>query len=306
MYKIVFAGTPQFAVKYLKSLINDERFFVSKIITQEDKKFWRKQEIKFPDVKIEWLKNWIEVLQPKTKEEITKIIQKEKPDFFIVVAYWKILPKESLEIAKFNINVHGSILPKYRGASPIQSAILNWEKETWISIMNIEEKMDVWNVWNLHKCEIKKYDTSEDIFNKLSEMSELFPNDLDNIFQWKLVSKKQEENLATYCKKIKKEDWEINFKEEFAENIFNKLNSFTPWPWIFTFFNWKKLKIIKADFQENLSEKNIWEVFKENWEIFIQTKKWVLKIIEVQLEWKKPTKILDFLNGQKDFIWAKL
>ena len=346
MYKIIFAWTPDFSVNYLKALLNDNRFEIVKIITQEDKKIWRKQELSFPLVKKEWLKHWIEVLQPKTKEEITEIIKKEKPDFFVVIAYWKILPKESLEIAKYNINIHWSILPKYRWASPIQSAILNWEKETWISVMNIEEKMDAWSVWKIHKCKINKFDTSSDIFDKLSKMSEFFPDDLDDIFQWKLEAKKQNKELATYCKKIKKEEWEIDFKNENAKNIFLKLNAFTPWPWIWTEFivdrqqisekfldarpyadrfrtqnldfwkkskfwiskavryKWKKIKIIKADYQYNKEEKyKIWEVFKDNWEIFIQTKNWILELIEVQLEWKKSSKILDFINGQKDFIW---
>ena len=321
--KIVFAWTPDFAGKYLKSLTKDSRFEISAIISQEDKKIWRKQILTETETKKIWIQNNIPVFQPKTKPEITEILKKEKPDFFVVVAYWKIIPVDALKIAKFNINVHWSILPKYRWASPVQSAILNWDSETWISIMNVEEKMDTWAVWNIHKCKIEKFDTSEKIFEKLEKFSKNFWDDLVNIFNttkiWKLKSNfkaiPQDENLATYCKKILKEDWKIDFKNETAEKIFLKLNSFSPWPWIFCYF-WdnknKKLKILKADFVEN-SKKNhteklikAWEVFDFWKKIFINTKNWFLELLEVQLEWKKPQKILDFLNWQKNFIWKKL
>lgn len=338
--KIVFAWTPSFAAKYLQSLVSDSRFEISAIISQEDKKIWRKQILTETETKKIWIQNNIPVFQPKTKSEITEILKKEKPDFLVVVAYWKILPIEALKVAKFNINVHWSILPKYRWASPVQSAILNWDSETWISIMNIEEKMDVWAVWNIHKCKIEKFDTSEKIFEKLEKFSENFWDDLVNIFNttkiWKLKSKfkaiPQDDNLATYCKKISKEDWKINFKKETAKNIFYKLNSFTPWPWIFCYFWDKKLKILKADFVKNLPEKlennlnnsekillkiknfftikkifkQFWKIFLVNKKIFIQTKSWFLELLEIQLEWKKPQKIWDFINWNKNFIWNNL
>ena len=309
MIKVVFAGTPAFAAKYLKSLILDERFSVSAIISQEDKKIWRKQILTETETKKIWIQNNIPIFQPQKKSEITEILKKEKPDFFVVVAYWKIIPVDALKIAKFNINVHWSILPKYRWASPIQSAILNWDTETWISIMNIEEKMDVWAIWNIHKCKIKKFDTSEKIFEKLEKFSENFWDDLENIFHWKLQSKKQNESLATYCKKILKEDWKINFENETAENIFYKLNSFTPRPWVFCYFWDKKLKILKANFCEKIhTEKHIvkGEVFDFWKKIFIKFKHWFLEILEIQLAGKKPQKIRNFINWQKSFIWKIL
>jgi len=307
--KIIFAWTPDFAAKYLESLIKDSRFEVSAIISQEDKKIWRKQILTETETKKIWIKYWIPVFQPETKNEITEILKNEKPDFFVVVAYWKILPKESLEIAKFNINVHWSILPKYRWASPIQSAVLNWDPETWISIMNIEEKMDAWAIWKIHKCKIEKFDTSEKIFKKLEKFSENFWDDLEKIFNWELKPKIQDENLATYCKKISKEDWKINFETETAKEIFQKLNSFSPWPWIFCKFWDKKLKILKADFEEN-SEKNHtrkdWETIEIWKKVYINTKSGLLELLEIQLEWKKAQKICNFLNWQKNFIWKLL
>lgn len=309
MIKIVFAWTPDFAAKYLQSLIKDDRFKITAIISQEDKRIWRKQILTETETKKIWIKNDIPVFQPQKKSEITEILKNEKPDFFVVVAYWKIIPVEALEIAKFNINVHWSILPKYRWASPIQSAVLNWDSETWISIMDVEEKMDVWAVWNIHKCKIEKFDTSEKIFEKLENFSENFWNDLENIFNWKLKSAKQDENLATYCKKISKEDWKIDFQNETAENIFYKLNSFTPWPWIFCYLWDKKLKILKADFCDKIHIEKVilnWEIIDFWKKIFIKSKEWFLEILEIQLEWKKSQKIWDFLNWQKSFIWTIL
>jgi len=329
MIKIVFAWTPDFAAKYLEEIIKDKRFKVSSIISQEDKKIWRKQILTKTATKIIWEKYSIQVFQPKKKYEITEILEKEKPDFFVVVAYWKILPKESLEIAKFNINVHWSILPKYRGASPVQTAILNWDSETWISVMNIDEKMDVWAVWNIHKCKIEKFDTSEIIFKKLESFSKNFCNDLEKIFikwiNWEFKPEKQDENLVIYCKKILKEDWKINFKKESAKKILQKLNAFSPWPWVFCTFWDKKLKILKADIIKNLpkdfenleknflfkiknflTRKKFWKIIWQNKKIFVQTKNGFLELLEIQVEWKKPQNIKDFLNWNKNFIWDKL
>ena len=305
MIKIVFAGTWDFSAKYLEEIIQDWRFSVSAIISQEDKKIWRKQILTETETKKIWKKYWIPVFQPEKKSEITEILKNEKPDFFVVVAYWKILPKESLEIAKFNINAHWSILPKYRGASPIQSAILNWDSETWISTMNLEEKMDAWAVWNIHKCKIEKFDTTEKIFEKMKWFAKNFCDDLGKIFKWELKPQKQDENLATYCKKISKEDWKINFEKESSKEILQKLNAFTPWPWVFCYFWEKKLKILKANFDEKCEKNHIqkpWKVIAIDKKIFIN----ILEILEVQLEWKKAQKISDFINWNQNFIWTTL
>ncbi|MCD5382621.1 methionyl-tRNA formyltransferase [Candidatus Gracilibacteria bacterium] len=309
MIKIVFAGTGDFSAKYLEEIIQDGRFSVSAIISQEDKKIGRKQILTETETKKIGKKYGIPVFQPEKKSEITEILKNEKPDFFVVVAYGKILPKESLEIAKFNINAHGSILPKYRGASPIQSAILNGDSETGISTMNLEEKMDAGAVWNIHKCKIEKFDTTEKIFEKMKGFAKNFCDDLGKIFKGELKPQKQDENLATYCKKISKEDGKINFEKESSKEILQKLNAFTPWPGVFCYFGEKKLKILKASFDKKCEKNHIkkpGKVIVIDKKIFINTIHGFLEILEVQLEGKKAQKISDFINGNQNFIGTTL
>lgn len=308
-YKVVFAGTPGFALNSLESLIQDKRFFVSAIITQEDKKVWRSQLLTPSPVKMLWIKSWINLFQASSKDEISEILKSENPDFFVVVAYGKILSVDSLSIAKFNINIHWSILPKYRWASPIQSAILNWDVKTWISIMNVEEKMDTWSIWKILECEITKEDNSETIFHKLSELSIKLPDILVDIIEWKLQSAKQDEDLVTYCKKINKEDWKINWKIDTAEWIFNKIRAFTPWPWVYASYAWKVIKIIKANYNSWIIESNNahpWLIFLKDWKIYTQTVNWSLELIKIQLEGKKPLLTQEFTKWHQDFIGSEL
>lgn len=306
-YRVVFAGNPSFATHSLKSLIKDKRFFVSTIITESDKKIGRKQILTPTPVKEIWIKNDINVVCLKNSEHLLEVLKKDKPDFFVVVAYGHILSKEILVIAKYNINIHWSQLPKYRWASPVQSALLAWDTKTWISIMNIEEKMDAWLVWKKIACDILKEDTTKSLFEKLWSLSESLPDILDDIFTWKLLAQKQDDSKTSYCKKIKKEDWRIDFQNDSAEVIFNKLRAYTPWPWIFCSFNWKNLKFTEVDFNNKvLNWRKIWEVYKHDWNYFIKTIQWSLELIEVQLEWKNPMSILDFTRGHGDFLWTIL
>ena len=307
-YKVVFAGNPSFATYALESLISDKRFFVSSIITEVDKKIGRKQILTPTPVKVLWKKNNIHIHEAKNSWDIINILKKEKPDFFVVVAYWHILAKQVLSIAKFNINIHFSLLPKYRWASPVQSSILNWDKETWISIMNIEEKMDAWKVWKQIVVDINPQDTSESVFNKLWKITFKLADILDEIISLKLNPKIQDEIQATYCKKIKKEDWLIYFKKENAETIFNKIKAFTPWPWTYCFYKWKKLKLIKASIDASTIELkgSIWEIIQQDSSFYIKTKDWFIEILEIQLEWKKVMNVLDFVKWHGEFVWTVL
>ncbi len=308
-YKVVFAGNPSLATYSLQSLIDDKRFFVSAIVTESDKKVVRKQVLTQTPIKKIWVDNNISIVHPWNSEALKKILEKEKPDFFVIVAYGHILPVSLLNIAKYNINVHLSLLPKFRWASPVQSAILSWEKETWISIMNIEKDMDAWGVWKFLECDISFDDTSEVLFEKLWNLSKSLPDVLDEIMKWRLVLKDQDNKMSSYCKKILKSDWKIDFKKETAVDIYNKLRAFTPWPWIYTFFNWKKLSLVKVIFS-NLNEisesRKLWEVFEDDWFYFIKTINWDLRLIELQLEGKNVLSVEDFVRGYGDFVWSVL
>jgi methionyl-tRNA formyltransferase len=252
-YKVIFAGTPLFACPALESLIKDDRFEIQAIITQENKPVGRKQIITTPPVKSIGDKNGILVLQPRKISNIYEDLKALSPEFLVVIAYGQILPKKILDIAKWNINLHASLLPKYRGASPIQSALLQGETETGVSVMNIEEKMDAGAVYKTHILSIHPKDTSEILFHKLAEIGKNLPNDLVDISSG-IEAEIQNESEASYCKKISKADAEIHPNLETADEIYNRLRAFTPWPGIFFMNEGKRIKIISGEIMKYNSD----------------------------------------------------
>ena len=255
IYKVIFAGTPEFACAALKSLVQHKNFQVELVISQPDKPVGRKQVILPTPVKALASSYDIKVLQPEKILDIEETIKKIEPDFLVVIAYGKILPLSILQIAQYNINLHASLLPKYRGASPIQSALFHGDKEAGVSIMNIEEKMDVGAVYKCHKIHIEENDTSESLFEKISDLSNNLPEDLLEIADG-LKPVIQDEKLATYSKKILKGDAEIFWEKEAAVQIKNKLRAFTPWPGIFFYHKSKRIKVITAKITEDSNTSN--------------------------------------------------
>jgi methionyl-tRNA formyltransferase len=226
-------------------------------------------------------------------------------DFIVVVAYWKIVPTWVLTANKYGpINIHGSILPKYRWASPVQECLLKWDKKTGLTIMFMDEKMDEWDILAIKEVDIDIVDTQKEIFEKFVEIGpDLLVDTLKKVSTWELKWQKQNYEEATYCSMIKKQDWQIDFNLS-SEEIYNKLRAYTPWPWIFTQYKWKKFAIEKAFFCENQPDNaEVWDVIKTvSWEIWIVCWKWVLTLKQVKVEWKKSQDIKSFLNGHKDFL----
>lgn len=247
--KIVFAGTPVFSSDFLLSLLNDDRFLVKAVVTNPDKPVGRKQTITASPVK-EMAEDYnIKLFQPNKLAEIKTELAEIKADFLVVIAYGKIIPQSILDLFQYQINVHGSLLPKYRGASPIQSALLNGEKETGVSIMKMLAKMDAGPVYRMHKLKIMPDDSSLSIFQKMSKFSELFPQDLFDIFNG-LIPEEQNDDLATYCSKIDKSNSEIQFESMTAVEIKNMLRAYTPWPGIFFIYNDKRVKIVSGNIHD--------------------------------------------------------
>ena len=314
--KIAFFWTWEFSKNIFEGIIKDPSIEIWLVVSQPDKPIWRKKIITPTPLKISAEKNNIKVLQPeKLKNNIEFFKELEWFDFIVVVAYWKIVPKEVLEAPKYwCINIHGSILPKYRWASPIQEAVKNWDKETWITIMYMSEWMDEWDILDIKKVNIDKLDKTEDIFKKFEEIGpNLLIKTLKWIVNWDIKWQKQDEEKATYCSKINKEDWLINFESENVFNVYNKFKSYFPWPWIYTYYNWKKFTIEDCDYNEiDLSEDeefNIWDVIEienEHWakntEVWIICKWWILILKQVKLEWKNSMNIMSFINWNKDFL----
>ncbi|MFH1509898.1 MAG: methionyl-tRNA formyltransferase [Candidatus Nealsonbacteria bacterium] len=307
--KIIFMGTPEFGAIILKGLIDND-FKPDLVITTPDKPVGRKQIITPPPVKVLAQENNIPVMQPVKLKEITEDIKKMNPDLIIEAAYGKLIPKELLDIPKYKtINVHPSLLPKYRGASPIQSVILNGDKKTGVTIMLVEEKLDSGPILSQEEVEIREKETAKELHNKLAILgTDLLIKTIPQWVSGEIKEKEQEETEATYFNIIKKEDGKINWKES-ADVIERKVRAFDPWPGTFTTWekdgNTMKIKILKS--RVLISPDNTTYpmgkvlVVPQN-EIGIQCKENFFVIEELQMEGKKPTKAEDFIRGHKDFI----
>lgn len=307
--KIAFFWTWEFSKNILKWILEIWNIEIKLVVSQPDKPVWRNKVIEETPVKQLAKQNNIKVLQPERFKNNTEFFDELNSlglDFIVVVAYWKILPKEVLEAPKYGcINIHWSILPKYRWASPIQEAVKNGDKETWLTIMYMSKWMDEWDILAIQKIIIDKLDTTEDIFKKFEI---IWPDLLTKTLNWVMDGSikwvKQDENQATYCGKISKEDWEISFDNDNWTNIYNKYRAYHSWPWIYTYYNNKKLDIENCELQEYEWNEKIWKVLKlDKKTIWIVCKdKKILILKQIKLEWKKSMDILSFANWNKDFL----
>ena len=248
-----FFGTPDVSSETLEILKNSG-YLPSIIVTSQDKPQGRKMLLTPPTVKTWAIENNIPFVQPeKIDEEFTTKLSKENFDLFIVVAYGKILPENFINIPKFgSINIHYSLLPKYRGASPVESAILNGEKETGVTIQKMEYKMDSGPIIALEKIEILPNETSTELRKKMIKIgATLLIKILPDFIESKITLLKQDENDATYCKKIKKEDGLIETNKENGEILYNKFRAYFKWPRIFFFKEDKRIIITDAILEDN-------------------------------------------------------
>ena len=297
--KIVFMGTPIFAVPILKSLYQNG-YPISIVYTQPPQKSQRGQKInKSPIQGLSETLN-LEFRSPKSLKNNKKeyeFLKKLDADIAIVVAYGQIIPKEFLNLTKKGfINIHASLLPKWRGAAPIQRSIINLDKETGISIMKIEEKLDVGPVYNYYKIEIKDNDNTETISEKLSSLAaEKILDNIDDILEDKQEFKEQNHNEATYASKIEKLEGKLNWNDS-AENIIGKINGLYPSPGAWFMYKGERYKILKAAIGFGLGE--IGEVVDDYLEINCNNKK-TIKVLEIQRQGKRPQNIGEFILGSQ-------
>ena len=297
--KIVFMGTPFFSVPILKSLYQNG-YPISVVYTQPPQKSQRGQKInKSPIQGISETLN-IEYRTPlslKDNKEEYEYLKKLDADIAIVVAYGQIIPKEFLSLAKKGfINIHTSLLPKWRGAAPIQRSIMNLEKETGVSVMKIVEKLDAGPVCNSYKIEIKDNDNSEIISEKLSLLAaEKILDNIDGILEDKIEFKEQNHREATYASKIDKSEGQIKWNES-AENIIGKINGLYPNPGAFFIYKGERYKILKAELASGIGE--IGDVLDDYLEIICGDKK-SIKVLNIQRQGKKPQNISEFMLGSQ-------
>lgn len=298
--KVVFMGTPSFAVPVLEKLI--ENYNVIMVVCQPDRAKDKKGNIIYPPIKELALKNNIEVYQPlKLSNEYEYIIEKN-PDIIITCAYGQILPSSLLDYPKYGcINVHGSLLPRLRGGAPIHHAIINGDKETGITIMYMDKKMDAGDIISQRSLEIKNTDNLDSIYSSLSILgSELLIETLPSIINGTNNRIKQNENEVTFGYNISKEDELINFNDS-AINIFNKVRGLCSIPGASCYYNGKRLKIYEVEVTNKLSKDIPGKIVEVNKDSFVvTTKDYLIKIKDIKLEGKKRCMVSEYLNGIHD------
>ena len=297
--KIIFMGTPFFSVPILKSLYQNG-YPIEVVYTQPPQKSHRGQRInKSPIQGISETLN-INFRSPQTLEnniEEFNFLKKINADLAIVVAYGKIIPKEFLSLAKNGfINIHASLLPKWRGAAPIQRSIMNLDEETGISFMRINEELDSGPISNMYKIKLDQNLNAQEVSEQLSLLAaDKILDNVDDILDGKSKFKDQDHSKATYAKKILKSEGQIDWRDD-ALKIIGKINGLYPSPGAFFNFNGERYKILKAEIGNGTGKSG--EVISNSLEIACNNNKSV-KILEIQREGKKVQKIGEFMLGSQ-------
>ncbi len=299
--RIVFMGTPDYSVKTLKSLIKSKHEVLA-VFAQPDKPVGRKQILTPPPTKTCAEENGIKVYQPKTLRdgEALGILKELNPDIIVVVAYGKILPEEILNLPKFGcVNGHASLLPRHRGASPIQWAIVCGDSETGVTVMQMDEGMDTGDIIKQVSTKIGDTETAEELFERLSDISaDAMLNVLNDIESGTYTRIKQPEEGVTYAPIIKKEMAHLDFNED-AETLVNKVRGFYSWPCAYFVLEGKRIKVISAK-AVNLSSKEVGTVIKNDTSLVVSAGNGTaLELVTVQPEGSKPMSVQNMLNGHK-------
>ena len=307
MTKIVFMGTPDFSVPVLQGLIDN--YDVVGVVTQPDKEVGRKKELMYSPIKLFALENNIKVLQPAKIRVEYQCVLDLNPDIIITCAYGQIIPKEILDFPKYGcVNVHASLLPKYRGGAPIHRAIINGEKETGITIMYMDVGMDSGDIIKQKSIAIDDNSTVGDLHDELSTMGrDLLLDTLPSILEGTNERIKQDESKVTFASIIKREDEVVDFNDT-TINVHNKIRGLSPFPCSYAVLDGKIVKIYKAEKGNNKTEAASGEIIgcSKNG-IEVKTNDGSIFIKELKVEGKKRMDAVSFLNGiEKDSLIGKV
>ncbi|MDP2928672.1 MAG: methionyl-tRNA formyltransferase [Candidatus Omnitrophota bacterium] len=302
--KIVFFGTSEFAMTVLHRLI-DSKHKVLALVTQPDRQKGRRLKVSPPPTKVLAMTRDIPVYQPldASGKDSAAYLKKPNADLFVVVAFGQILKKEILEIPKiFSVNIHSSILPKYRGAAPTNWAIINGDRTSGVTIIKMNEKMDAGDIILKKEMAIDPDDTNITLSERLATLgADALEETIELIESGRIKSVKQDDSAATLAPKLKKEDGLINWKEP-AINIHNKVRGLLPWPGAYTHFKDKVLKILKTEVLESENDKGssgeVVDIIRHKG-IVVKTGEGCLLIKYVQIEAKRPFDTDAFLCGHK-------
>lgn len=302
--KTVFLGTDWESTQILNALYNDKRFKITGVITNEDKPVGRKQLLTPSKVKEFALKHNIQVFHTNSNTEMYKeALKKFNPELIVCIAFGEILPDFFINYPKYkSINIHFSILPKYRGAVPVQKAILDGEKETGISIIIMSQEMDKGDILKIFKEAILPDDTNISLRKRLVKISsDVIGDVLEEWVEGKIVPQKQDDSLASYCwqKDISKEKAQIQWESMDPEYIERMIRAFIPWPVAWCIWNDKRLKIFEAQLIKKKNNEKVGTLFISDSLLLFSTKKkdMCLSVNRLQIEGKDVMNYKEFING---------
>lgn len=302
--KIIFIGTATFGLPAFNALAKTGDFEIVLAITQPDKPIGRKRIMTSSPIKIAAEKNNITILQPEHIADIREKIAMLKPDLIVVAAYAQIIPEEILNLPKYGcVNLHASLLPKYRGSAIIQAAILNGDKQTGLTIIKMDKKLDTGPILSQIAVDISDEDTAGTLCDKLSAASaDFIVETIKKYINNKIEPKPQDNSQADFIKILGKADGLINWPKQ-ADEIERFIRAMNPWPMAWTWWNGKQVKIISA--QKKAIEINSYKpgkIFKYNNGLAVQCGQNALIIKNIQLEGKNALSSDEFLRGHQDFI----
>lgn len=303
--KITFLGTPEIGAVILSDLIKSG-IKIDTVVTRPDKPKGRSKKLEETAVKKVAKKNKITTYEPTTKKELTNIIKEINPDICIVAAYGMIIPNEALDVPKYGmINFHPSLLPLYRGPSPITAPIINGDKETGVTIIQITEKMDAGDILAQKIIKLSDTETTPDLSGKLASLGtemiiELIPKIEKNL----ATHVRQKVKNATYTKMIKKEDGNIAWGEHTAKEIERMSRAYAPWPGVYSFWNNKKINFYDIKITESGIKPGL--VDKKDNKILIGTRKDTISPKYIKLEGKNKITTEEFIRGYPDSVGTEL
>jgi methionyl-tRNA formyltransferase len=306
--KIIFIGTAEFGLPAFEALTKDDNFEIVLVITQPDKPVGRKQVVTSSPIKIAAEKKNITILQPDHIIDIREKISLLKTDVIVVAAYAQIIPEEILNLPKYGcLNLHASLLPKYRGAAIIQAAILNGDEQTGLTIIKMDKGLDTGQILAQTIIKIENNDTAETLYDKLSAMGADFTVEtIKKYLAGKITPREQDSSQASYVKVLKKSDGLIDWKKSAIE-IERFIRAMNSWPMAWTWQDGKQVKIISAQNQPiEINSYKPGKTFKYNNGLAVQCGRDALIIKKLQFEGKSALESEEFLRGHENFIGAVL
>ena len=295
--KIIFMGTPNFAVPSLEAL--NEKYEVVLVVSQPAKPEGRKGILKNPPVALKALELGIQLFQPEHIKNEYEYFKNIKADMIVTAAYGQFIPRKILNLYKKCINVHGSLLPHHRGGAPIQRAIINGDKKTGVTIMEMVKKMDAGRMYASSEIPILDSDNNSSLFEKLAIIGKnLLMENIEDIYNGKNEGIMQNEEEATISPNIAPEEEKINFNID-ARKVFNLIRGLSDEPGAYCEYNGQRIKIYNASIEKNDSDASPGTIINIKKSLIVKCKTDAISILELQIPGKKRMNVKDFLNGQK-------